>query len=51
MALQKRRIDRAQRMRSQRVWWERNGAFIRGLATGLVLAAVAFWIWTAWTSH
>ncbi len=50
MAFQKRRIDRAQRVRSQRVWWERNGAFFRGLLTGLTLAGVAAWIYSAFTA-
>jgi hypothetical protein len=34
-----RRIDRAQRIRAQRVWWERNGSFLRGLFTGVVVTA------------
>ncbi len=50
MALQKRRIDRAQRVRSQRVWWERHGAFVRGLLTGLMLSGLSAWIWTAFAA-
>ena len=44
MAMQKRRIDRAQRFRARRVWWERHGAFARGLITGAVLALLAVWL-------
>jgi hypothetical protein len=33
-------MDRAQRMRAQRLWWERNGAFFRGFLLGVVLTAV-----------
>ena len=41
-----RRMDRAQRMRAQRLWWERNGAFVRGAAFGsLVTAAVLWLVW------
>jgi len=50
MALQKRRIDRAQRVRSQRVWWERHGAFVRGLLTGLVVSGLGTWIWNAFSA-
>lgn len=39
-----RRMDRAQRMRAQRLWWERNGAFFRGFLAGVVLTAVIAWI-------
>ena len=38
--MQRRKIDRAQRMRARRVWWERNGAFVRGLLTGSIVTAV-----------
>ncbi|WP_297696549.1 hypothetical protein [Phenylobacterium sp.] len=41
-----RRMDRAQRMRAQRLWWERNGAFFRGFLMGVVLTAVIAWIIT-----
>jgi len=36
-----RRMDRAQRMRARRVWWERNGAFVRGAIFGAVVTALA----------
>ena len=42
--MQRRKVDRAQRMRARRVWWERNGAFVRGMATGVVLTAIAAWL-------
>lgn len=42
--MQRRRIDRAQRMRARRVWWERHGAFVRGLLTGSVITALVAWV-------
>lgn len=42
--MQRRKIDRAQRMRARRIWWERNGAFVRGALTGTVVTALAAWI-------
>jgi len=42
--MQRRKVDRAQRMRARRIWWERNGAFVRGLLTGIVLTAIAAWV-------
>ena len=42
--MQRRKVDRAQRMRARRVWWERNGAFVRGLLTGSILTAIGAWI-------
>ena len=39
-----RRMDRAQRMRAQRMWWERNGAFFRGFLLGVVLTAAVCWL-------
>ncbi|WP_293453204.1 hypothetical protein [Phenylobacterium sp.] len=42
--MQRRRIDRAQRMRARRVWWERHGAFVRGLFTGSLVTGLAAWI-------
>jgi len=39
-----RRMDRAQRMRAQRLWWERNGAFFRGFLLGAVLSAIVSWV-------
>jgi hypothetical protein len=44
MALQRRSIDRAQRIRARRVWWERNGAFTRGMVTGALLTLAAIWL-------
>ncbi|MDB5454076.1 MAG: hypothetical protein JWO33_2654 [Caulobacteraceae bacterium] len=48
MAVQRRTLDRAQRMRARRQWWERNGAFARGLLTGLAVMAIGgllVWGW------
>jgi len=42
--MQRRKVDRAQRMRARRVWWERHGAFVRGLLTGSVVTGVAAWV-------
>jgi|GEM_PF-3445751 len=42
--MQRRKVDRAQRMRARRIWWERNGAFVRGFLAGGVLTGVAVWI-------
>jgi hypothetical protein len=42
--MQRRKVDRAQRMRARRVWWERNGAFVRGALTGSVITGLAAWI-------
>jgi hypothetical protein len=42
--MQRRKVDRAQRMRARRIWWERNGAFVRGAFTGCVLTAVVAWV-------
>jgi hypothetical protein len=42
--MQRRKIDRAQRMRARRVWWERHGAFVRGLLAGSVVTALAAWV-------
>lgn len=39
-----RRMDRAQRMRAQRMWWERNGAFFRGFLLGVILTALVAWL-------
>ena len=46
MAMQKRRIDRAQRFRARRIWWDRHGAFSRGLVTGVGIALLGVWIAT-----
>jgi hypothetical protein len=37
MAFAKRRMDRAQRTRARRVWWERHGPFARGLLVGALI--------------
>ena len=42
--MQRRKVDRAQRMRARRVWWERNGAFVRGFLVGSVLTGLGAWI-------
>lgn len=42
--MQRRKVDRAQRMRARRIWWERNGAFVRGFLTGAVLAGLTAWL-------
>jgi hypothetical protein len=42
--MQRRKVDRAQRMRARRVWWERNGAFVRGFFTGSIITAIGAWI-------
>lgn len=42
--MQRRKVDRAQRMRARRIWWERNGAFVRGVLTGTVATAVVAWV-------
>jgi hypothetical protein len=36
MAFLKKRMDRAQRTRARRVWWDRHGAFVRGYMAGTV---------------
>lgn len=42
--MQRRKVDRAQRMRARRIWWDRNGAFVRGALTGGILTALAAWL-------
>jgi hypothetical protein len=42
--MQRRKVDRAQRMRARRIWWERNGAFVRGMLTGTVVTAIGAWL-------
>ena len=44
MAMQRRKIDRAQRMRARRIWWERNGSFVRGFMSGCVLTGAVIWL-------
>ncbi|MFN9849465.1 MAG: hypothetical protein ACK56C_13945 [Alphaproteobacteria bacterium] len=42
--MQRRKVDRAQRMRARRIWWERNGSFVRGFVVGSGLTALGAWI-------
>lgn len=42
--MQRRKVDRAQRMRARRIWWDRNGAFFRGALTGCILTALVAWL-------
>lgn len=42
--MQRRKVDRAQRIRARRIWWERNGAFVRGFLAGTALTALGAWI-------
>ncbi len=42
--MQRRKVDRAQRMRARRIWWDRNGAFVRGFLAGGVVTAIGAWI-------
>jgi hypothetical protein len=47
----RRRPDRAQSLRSRRVWWERNGAFVRGMIAGVVITLLAVWTVRALSGH
>jgi hypothetical protein len=31
-------------MRARRVWWERNGSFVRGFLVGGVVVAIGAWL-------
>lgn len=42
--MQRRKVDRAQRMRARRIWWERNGPFVRGLLTGSLVTGAGAWV-------
>jgi hypothetical protein len=42
--MQRRKVDRAQRMRARRVWWDRNGAFVRGYFVGSIITGIGAWI-------
>ena len=44
MALKRRGMDRAQRLRARKAWWARNGAFMRGMMLGIVMMAAASWL-------
>ena len=46
--MQRRKVDRAQRMRARRIWWERNGAFVRGAFAGSALTAIVAWVLEVW---
>jgi hypothetical protein len=39
----RRRPDRAQALRSRRVWWEQHGDFVRGMIAGMVVALLVVW--------
>lgn len=41
---QRRRLDRAQRTRARRQWWERHGAFASGVAVGAIGALASVWL-------
>ncbi|WP_183280242.1 hypothetical protein [Phenylobacterium zucineum] len=47
--MQRRKLDRAQRIRARRIWWDRNGAFVRGALTGSVVTALIAWLVQALT--
>ena len=47
--MQRRKLDRAQRIRARRIWWDRNGAFVRGALTGSVVTALIAWLGQALT--
>lgn len=42
--MQRRKVDRAQRMRARRIWWDRNGSFLRGFLLGSIVTALGSWI-------
>lgn len=42
--MQRRKVDRAQRIRARRIWWERHGSFVRGALVGSVLTAAVAWV-------
>lgn len=42
--MQRRKVDRAQRMRARRIWWDRNGSFVRGFLVGAVITVLIAWI-------
>jgi len=42
--MQRRKVDGAQRIRARRVWWDRNGSFVRGLLVGTGVTALGAWI-------
>lgn len=42
--MQRRKADRAQRIRARRQWWDRNGSFVRGFFLGSGVTAAGAWI-------
>jgi hypothetical protein len=40
----RRRPDRAQTLRTRRVWWDRHGAFVRGAIVGITVTLLATWL-------
>jgi hypothetical protein len=40
----RRRPDRAQKIRSRRLWWSRHEAFTRGVAVGAFLVLLVIWV-------
>lgn len=34
-------------MRARRVWWERNGTFVRGVCVGLFVTLLSVWVLSA----
>jgi hypothetical protein len=47
----RRRPDRAQSLRSRRVWWEHHGAFVRGMIAGILATLAAVWMVRAVLGH
>ena len=50
MVMNRRKPDRAQRERARRQWWERHGAFARGMILGVTLTLLAGGLlhWLGW---
>jgi hypothetical protein len=44
MAIRRKRVDRAQRFRARRVWWERHGPFAKGALTGSIATLMVIWL-------
>ena len=42
--MQRRKVDRAQRIRARRIWWERHGSLVRGALVGSALTAAVAWV-------
>ncbi len=42
--MQRRKLDRAQRMRARRIWWDRHGSFVRGALSGAFVTLLAVWL-------